>query len=702
MIKKAIKLMEQGKHFEAEGILREEVANSPTNAEALFHLALARREQADIGEAMDLLRDAIRIQPRNATLYYALGNMQLGVLDYDEAEKNFLKSAGYDPNNINARNGLAFLEIRQSRFKAAEHSVRIALNIDPDNLQALIFMGIALLEQDQHGNAIEYLQRAVAQKPDSVQAQFCLGRAFLASGNSGFAIQCFENAIKGEPETAEFRDWLACAQLSAGAIQQARENFYKALDMGHVNIEILTGLVKVETLLGNTNEALDVMAQAVQLEPEQYDLAMVYVDMLLKSNRSDEAISQLQSLQLTGFAPEQVIIKLATALIKVGEVDQAARTLESLNSNADMPPESRLLLTWALQECGDKKGADAHLEILLATESPLLDALLFRAQQMYEAGDDQSVDLLRLILDRDDIDERQALAAHILLANALDSVGEYESAVVEYRSLAKKQAVIARVAEQINRGQRAMESSGESPASAMNVAVTADWPRQPPEDDRGEAVFVFACPGSGGRGLLTALSQHSGLYYLEDNQSQQDHRRARLTDRMGANALGGLDESNIRMSRRHYWKAAGLDKNLIAGLQVVDTQWLIAEMLPSIARYFPGTSVIVLTREPRDMVVAWMRTGYQDLESLATLYQSQLELLQKCRESLPLNFIEIDYDELCARPEEGLDSIQKALGLETEADVLEYFNAAVPLEAAKSGDWKNYGQGLAEVFGKFA
>jgi hypothetical protein len=236
----------------------------------------------------------------------------------------------------------------------------------------------------------------------------------------------------------------------------------------------------------------------------------------------------------------------------------------------------------------------------------------------------------------------------------------------------------------------------------MDLSITADWPGQPPADNRGEVLFVFAWPGSGRNRLLSALGQHPGLFYFPDTPEQQADRRSRITDRVGANALGELDESNIRMSRRHYWKATGMDRQLAPALQVVDVQWLSAEMLPSIARYFPGTSVIVLTREPRDMVIAWMQTGYQDLEAMATLYQSQLDLLQKCKASLPLNFIEMDYDELCANPDKELASIQEGMGLEPSLLVADHFKAAVSRVPAEAGDWVNYKQGLASVFEKFS
>jgi len=627
--------------------------------------------------------------------------MQLAVEDYDEAEKNFLKSAGLDPNNVDARNGLAFLDIRRSRFKAAEHSLMIALNVDPDNVQALIFIGIALLEQGQHDNAIEYLQKAVKLKPDNVQGQFCLGRALLAAGNSGFAAQCFENAAEAEPQTAEFKDWLACAQLSSGNIDKAKENFYKAMEMGRINLEILTGLVKIETLLGNSADALGVMAQTVQFAPERHDLALQYADMLMEVERFEESISQLQNLQASGFEPEMVTMRMATALMRTGEAGQALRTLEPLKQDADISPEARLMLTWVLQECEDQEGAVEQLNTLLAMELPLIDAVLFRARQMYDAGDSQGVKLLQQVLKRKDISERQARQAQILLAHSLDSAGEYENAIAEYRSLADHRATVVPLTEQFPQGEAVIRAGAEAPVSAMDLSITADWPKQPPEDERGEVIFVLAWPGSGRKRLLSALGQHPGLFYLPDTPEQQTGRRNRLTDRVGANALGELDETNIRMSRRHYWKTTGFDRQLAPGLKVVDVQWLSAEMLPSIARYFPGAPVIVLTREPRDMVIAWMQTGYQDLEAMATLYQSQLDLLQKSKASLPLNFVEMDYDDLCANPEKELALIQQALGLEPELLVAEHFSAAISRVPATSGDWVNYKQGLAAVFEEF-
>lgn len=706
MMKTAIELIAKGKFKQAEEVLRPLVEKDPANTEALFHLALARRDQDDVWEAIDLLQQAIKTQPRNATLYFALGNMQLGIPDYDEAEMNFLKSAGLDPNNVDARNGIAFLEIRQSRFKAAEHSLMIALNIDPDNVQALVFIGIAMLEQSQHERAIEYLQKAVKLGPDNTQAQFCLGRALLAAGNAGFAVQCFENASKAEPQTAEFKDWLACAQLNSGQITEAKENFQAAIQMGRMNVEILTGLVKIETLQGNMEAALGTMLQAVELKPDQKDLALRYADMLMENRHFDEASNRLEGLLAAGFEPQLVRVRLATALIQKGDAEQALATLEPLKNEADsdteaMTPETRLMLTWALQECGDGQGASEQLHILLAMDKPLFDAVLFRARQMYDAGDDQAVELLRQVLKRDDIDSAHVRQAQILLAAALDQAGDYKAAVVTYRGLAGRTAAVTQIAARFYRDGSKGGSTGERAASIMDPEATASWPVQPPDDNRGQPVFVFAWPGSGRAHLLDSLGQHPGLIFLPDEPGQQNSRLGRLMGRQGLKALEDLDEAGTRLSRRNYWKTTGLDRQLPAGQPVIDPLWLTAEVLPAVARYFPGATVLVLTREPRDMAIAWMQTGYLELEKLASQYQSQLDMLQQYRTSLPLNFVEIDYDELCDDAGSGLNSILQSLGLEPEAAAKDYFDNATARLPAKPGDWKHYQHELKAVFDRF-
>lgn len=697
MIDRAIKLIKSAQYQEAEAILRSVLEQAPKNAQALFYLAHARDEQADTEEAIGLMKQAIGVQPANATFYFTLGNLSLDIEDYEQAQNSFLKSVGIDPNNVGSRTGLAFLELHRLNFKEAEKLALIALAIDPDHVLALTLIGSALLEQDRHKEALNHLHRAVKLDPAITDVQFYLGRALLAAGNSDFAARCFENAVKGEPGNARFTDALAQIQLSNGNIREARDNFYRTLELGRINGELLSGLIQVETQLGNADKALGFMSQAAELAPENHELAFQYAEMLMQGGLLDEAGRQLQGLQAAAFRPTEVAVLMATVLSRQGEPEQALSLLGPLKDDEAMEAEIRLKLVLVLQECSDRQTAAEHLEILLAADKPLIEAVLLGAGQMYQAGDKKGLQLLREVLKRDDVSKRDRREAQLLLAHSLDQAGRYAKATLEYQQLLYRDAAVMKLVSE----QKLSGSVAEAATLAMNPVATADWARHAPQDGRSQVVFIFAWPGCARGELLLALQQHSLLVFLPNDPVQQSRRRLKLLDSRAADTSGDLDESDIRLGRRRYWKASGVNEHQAIDKTVIDGQWLTAEVLPAIARNFPSTSVLILKRQPEDMAVAWLQSGYKDLESMAAAYQSQMNMLENYRLSLPLKFIDIDHDELRESPAQVLHTTLDALGLESEPAVVNYFKSISPQVPAKSGDGKNYQGELGAVFSQF-
>ena len=140
----------------------------------------------------------------------------------------------------------------------------------------------------------------------------------------------------------------------------------------------------------------------------------------------------------------------------------------------------------------------------------------------------------------------------------------------------------------------------------------------------------------------------------------------------------------MQLRRGRYWKALGKLGVEPGDQAVLDVMWLTVEALPTIARLFPGARVLLVTRDPRDMSVAWMMSGYRDLGAMAGIYGRQLALLERCRNALPLTFVDVDYAAVEASPETALADLQQALGLAPEDAVTERFanlTLPVPVEA---------------------
>lgn len=119
--------------------------------------------------------------------------------------------------------------------------------------------------------------------------------------------------------------------------------------------------------------------------------------------------------------------------------------------------------------------------------------------------------------------------------------------------------------------------------------------------------------------------------------------------------LATLDAETAAAWRRGYW-----DK--IAGLRLdprdkafVDMDPLKGPLLPLIGRLFPEARVIVMRRDPRDVVWSCFRTAFApsaaslefaDIERTAQLYDAVMRLTERALEALPIHAFNLRYDRL--------------------------------------------------------
>ncbi len=298
-----------------------------------------------------------------------------------------------------------------------------------------------------------------------------------------------------------------------------------------------------------------------------------------------------------------------------------------------------------------------------------------------KSGDPGAIDWLQSLVNRAGLGSRRLMATRRLLAEALHQHGRYPEAAGQFQAMAHQDAEVMYVDAEL-------EGTEIDASSAMQVEATAGWPREPLGDN--DPVFIIAWPGSGQERVLPALAAHPGVQLLLDPGASQARRRARIDRPRGSNSLARLNDTQIELRRNRYRKALEQSGYKEDGRLLIDGMWLSVEALPTIARLFPAARVLVLGRDPRDMRVAWMMSGYRNPDLMAERYAQQLELLERCREALPLKFIDLDYDSIEADPARLLSGLQEALGLTPEDAVLERFAATrlpVPLE---KGAYRHY------------
>ena len=120
-------------------------------------------------------------------------------------------------------------------------------------------------------------------------------------------------------------------------------------------------------------------------------------------------------------------------------------------------------------------------------------------------------------------------------------------------------------------------------------------------------------------------------------------------------AFARLDDAQLAVLRQDYW-----DHVAAAGVSplpphFVDMDPLKGTRLPFIARLFPAARILIMRRDPRDVVWSCFKTSfaqtsstleYTTLERAARHYDAMMRLTDLALERLPLAALEIDYRRL--------------------------------------------------------
>jgi tetratricopeptide (TPR) repeat protein len=653
--------MDAGRFADAEVIYRSLISNDGSNTEAIFMLALARQLQGDMDEAIKLMTQAITQQPDNAHIHYALATMYMSVKSIDQARMSYLEALQADPTHIDSHNGLAFVELINGNFKAAENAANLALGENRRNVQALVYLGTAKLEQGDNDKAIAYLQEALKESPDHQSAQLHLGRAFLAAGNYAFATQCFHNLVEADENFAAGWEFLGVAHRANGTHEDAKVCFVKAYSLGRQSKVVLENIADYEKAEVNDQPAPQGQGFGAPQTAADPEIGFTGAEFEIARGKPEAALAILERVESDDSM--RIALLKSRALEQMRDHDAALSLVEPLVSDSEAPDELKLAYVRLLSKAGQQEKADQWIDDLLEGEDPPLFARMYRGFELCQNGKEEGIGLLQELETSEglsNVDQRRIVKT---LADALDRSGRYEEAATYYAKLTGRLAQVVSVAESsaIENRELLEKSKKIDKASRVNMNLL---PADP--------VFMFAWPGSSWEWLAAGLGAHSGVMLVADKPP---------------------DSAGIGAGQ--YWSDLKTGMLEPGNKTSLDTMWISVDMLPTIARIFPDARVIVVQRDPQEMILEWFRGGYADLQDMAAIYREQCEALKAYREIVPLEFVDVDGDALQSNAAGELKALCERLGLNWEEAVGSRIEAIAPKVDSSRGHWKDYSETLA-------
>jgi len=192
-------LIQQKKYDAAEKILRQLLAQEPTNIHYLALLAELNLQQDRIDKAESIIEDAIGLSPDTAHLYFMKSRIDIQKDKYDDAEKSIQQSITLDPYTADYFAWFANIKLARKQYEESLRLANQALEIDPEDLLALNVRSTVLIKLNRKEDAFATIEGALRNDPNNAYTHANYGWGLLEKGDHKKALKHFKEALKNDP-----------------------------------------------------------------------------------------------------------------------------------------------------------------------------------------------------------------------------------------------------------------------------------------------------------------------------------------------------------------------------------------------------------------------------------------------------------------------------------------------------------------------
>ena len=207
-------------------------------------------------------------QPSNPLAWNVKGVVYSSQRDYAAARASFDQALKLDPGYVAAAYNLAQLDLVQRNPDAARKGYERILAKDPRNEQALL--AIASLLGATRAPTAEVkaaIERAINANPSSVRARLALINYYAQQRDAKGALAAAQAANSAIPDNLQLLDILGSAQQAAGENNQALETMARAVKLQPENPLPLLRLAGVQATLKDYDASIATLRKAIALQP---------------------------------------------------------------------------------------------------------------------------------------------------------------------------------------------------------------------------------------------------------------------------------------------------------------------------------------------------------------------------------------------------------------------------------------------------
>ena len=376
----------------AEPYYRNALALDPSDRRWAYYLGHLYRNLGPLAEAAASFEHARQLDPNDVATLVWLGDAYLALGRPDEAQPLFGRAVELDPASAAAWYGAGRAALASGELRPAVEALEQALALHPGATAThyplgLAWRGLGEMERAERHLAIpgtveaqpaDPLMTALDDLLESASAYEARGRFAFDAGQWAAAADLFERALALDPENAGLRLRLGRALRRMGDLRGAEDQLR---GIGPEAAEFGAAQVTLGELLdesGRGDDALALLAAAVERDPDDASARIAYAGVLGRSGRPDEALAEYARVPELDPARPDAAFGAAMNLVRLERYGEARQRLEEA---ADAFPEQRSRFTHPLARLlaaapddavRDGRRALAIVEGLAETEQSLL------------------------------------------------------------------------------------------------------------------------------------------------------------------------------------------------------------------------------------------------------------------------------------------------------------------------------------------
>jgi tetratricopeptide (TPR) repeat protein len=715
VLRTAMALHRSGRLDEAASLYGDVLASEPENAEALHWFGMLHLQAGDPAAAVELIGRAVVLRP-DAHLYHGnLAEACRAAGDHERAAESCRAALRLWPDYPEALCSLGTSLTAMKHPAEAVESLRRAVALRPGFVIAHNNLGLALRELGKLDEALGHLRRAVELEPAYAPARTNLGQMLLSRGRAEEALTQCQEAVRLQPDSAELHDNLGNVLRALDRLDEAWVECIHAvqLDPGLPLANAHIGLILQKR--GHLAEAVQWLNRAAELDPDCVEFWEWLAD--LHDERDESAASIPCWERVLALDPDRAgaHLSLGRALQDEGHLEEARARYLAASERLPQSGAPLLNLGWLHELLGEMDQAESLFRAALERQ-PRFPAPHARLATLLR-GKLPDEDLAALEARLEDPDLAPGPRGRLLfgLAHVLDGRGDYTRAS---ECLTRANAITL----EHERGRRDY-SPAEHERYVDGLVRAFDrgtFARLTGAGlDTRQPVFVFGLPRSGTTLIEQVLASHSRIHGA--GELRLARRSFDEIPVVMGQAVAPVDCIPVmgpaaarRLAEQHLDRLTALAPG--PSPRIVDKMPENYLYLGLLSILFPGATFIHSRRDLRDVAVSCWMTDFSsirwanDLGHIASRFRQYRRIMDHWRATMPMAFLEVDYEETVDDLEGVARRLIAACGLDWEPACLEFHRTERPVRTASVTQvrqpvyrrsvarWKNYEPALAELF----